>query len=106
MKHLILAAALVAPVVAYAQPAQFCVSPSLAQTLAAALQQDTAVLAMLNDAAQEPQRQAAAVAAAVAKQKADDEATSKVGTAVDAPTSTPHVPNVASSAHVTASPRP
>jgi hypothetical protein len=67
-------AALLLPVAAHAQaPAQFCIAPTLAQTLAAALQQDAAVLAMLNDAAQEPQRQAQAIAAAVAKQKADDE---------------------------------
>jgi hypothetical protein len=67
-------AALLLPWRAHAQtPAQFCIAPTLAQTLAAALQQDAAVLAMLNDAAQEPQRQAQAIAAAVAKQKADDE---------------------------------
>lgn len=74
---LIVVAALALPIAARAQPAQFCVTPALAQTLAAALQQDAAVLAMLNDAVQEPARQAAAVAAAVAKQKADDEAVAK-----------------------------
>ena len=38
MKHLILATALMMPIAAHAQPAQFCMSPSLAKTLAAALQ--------------------------------------------------------------------
>jgi len=75
MKHLILLAALITPIAAHAQtPSQFCMSPAAAQTLAAALQQDAAVLALLNDAAQEPARIAKAVADAVAKQKADDAA--------------------------------
>jgi len=106
MKPLILATVLITPIAAHAQPAQFCVSPSLAQTLAAALQQDAAVLAMLNDAAQEPQRQAAAVAAAVAKQKADDETAAKTGTAAEIPAGTPHVPNLVSPAPATTSTRP
>jgi hypothetical protein len=72
MHRLILATALIVPVAAHAQSAQFCVTPSLAQTLAAALQQDAAVLAMLNDAAQEPARQAAAIAAAREAQKTED----------------------------------
>lgn len=72
MKHLILATALMMPIAAHAQPAQFCVSPSLAQTLAAALQQDAAVLALLQEAAAEPQRTAKAIADAVAAQKAED----------------------------------
>jgi hypothetical protein len=101
MKHLILATVLMIPIAAHAQPAQFCVSPSLAQTLASALQQDAAVLAMLNDAAQEPQRQAAAVAAAVAKQKADDETAAKTGAAAEIPAGTPHVPNLVSPAPAT-----
>ena len=58
---------------AHAQaPAQFCMSQPAAQSLAAALQGTVAAYALMQDAAQEPQRQAAAVAAAVAKQKADD----------------------------------
>jgi hypothetical protein len=82
MRHLIVATVLLAtvflPGIGLAQPApQFCISPTLAQSLAAALQQDAAMLAMLNDAAQDQARQAAAVAAAVAKQKADDEAAGK-----------------------------
>ena len=72
MKHLILATALMMPIAAHAQPAQFCVSPSLAQTLATALQQDAAVLALLQEAAAEPQRTAKAIADAVAAQKAED----------------------------------
>ncbi len=60
---------------AHAQaPAPFCMPQSTVRMIAAALQQDAAVLALLQDADSEPQRQAAAVAAAVAKQKADDEA--------------------------------
>jgi hypothetical protein len=106
MKHLILLTALIAPIAAHAQPAQFCVAPSLAQTLAAALQQDAAVLAMLNDAAQEPQRQAAAVAAAVAKQKADDETAAKTGTAGEIPAGTPHMPNFVPPEPATTSTRP
>jgi hypothetical protein len=106
MKHLILVTALVIPIAAHAQPAQFCVPTSLAQTLAAALQQDTAVLAMLNDAAQEPQRQAAVVAAAVAKQKADDETAAKTGTAAEIPAGTPHMPNLVSPGPGTMSTRP
>jgi hypothetical protein len=107
MKRLILAATFL-PGIALAQPAppQFCISPTLAQTLAAALQQDAAMLAMLNDAAQEPLRQAAAVAAAVAKQKADDGAATKMGTAAEVPATTAHVPNLASPAPGTASTRP
>ena len=78
MRRLILATALLAPIAAYAQaPAQFCISPTLAQTLASTLQQDATMLALLNDAAQEPQRQAAAVAAAVEKQKMADAAAGK-----------------------------
>ena len=97
MKRLILAAAFL-PGIALAQPAppQFCISPTLAQTLAAALQQDAAMLALLNDAAQEPQRQAAAVAAAVAKQKAED--------AGAGPATTAHVPSLASPAPGSAKP--
>ena len=72
MKHLILATALMMPIAAHAQPAQFCVSHSLAQTLATALQQDAAVLALLQEAAAEPQRTAKAIADAVAAQKAED----------------------------------
>ena len=106
MKHLILATAFITPIVAHAQPAQFCVSPSLAQTLASALQQDAAVLAMLNDAAQEPQRQAAAVAAAVAKQRADDETAAKTGAAAEIPPRTPQAPNLMSPAPATTSTRP
>jgi hypothetical protein len=106
MKYLILIAALVVPLAAHAQPAQFCVSPSLAQTLASALQQDAAVLAMLNDAALEPQRQAAAVAAAVAKQKADDEPAAKKGVAAEVPATMAHVPNLASPAPATLSTKP
>ena len=106
MKHLILLTALITPIAAQAQPAQFCVPPSLAQTLAAALQQDAAVLAMLNDAAQEPQRQAAVVAAAVAKQKADDETAAKTGTAAEIPAGTSHMPNLVSPAPATTSTRP
>jgi hypothetical protein len=96
MKHLILLTALITPIAAHAQPSQFCVPPSLAQTLAATLQQDAAVLGMLNDAAQEPQRQAAAVAAAVAKQKAEDETAAKTGAAGEIPAGTPHMPNFVS----------
>jgi glucose dehydrogenase len=68
-------ASLLLPLAVRAQPAPapFCVSPALAQTLAAALQQSAAVLAMLNDAAQEPARTAAAIAAAKAEQKKEDE---------------------------------
>jgi hypothetical protein len=107
MKHLILAAAFL-PGIALAQPAppQFCISPTLAQTLAAALQQDAAMLALLNDAAQEPQRQAAVVAAAVAKQKADDDPAAKKGAAAEIPATTAHVPNLASPAPATPSTRP
>jgi hypothetical protein len=84
MRRLILAAALI-PTLAHAQapaqptpaqpqaaPAQFCISPSLAQTLAATLHQDAVLLALLDEAAQEPARQAKAIADAVAKQKAKD----------------------------------
>jgi hypothetical protein len=106
MKHLILSIALIAPIAAHAQPAQFCVSPSLAQTLATALQQDAAVLAMLNESAQEAQHQAATVAAAVAKQKADDESAAKTGITSDVPAATAHLPNVASPAPAAASTRP
>ena len=106
MKHLILLTALITPIAAHAQPTQFCVPPSLAQTLAAALQQNAAVLAMLNDAAQEPQRQAAAVAAAVAKQKADDETAAKTGTAAEMPAGTSHMPNLVSPAPATTSTGP
>ena len=106
MKNLILAAALLTPIAAHAQSAQFCVSPSLAQTLASALQQDAAVLAMLNDAAQEPQRQAATVAAAVAKQKADDETAAKTGAAVEVAPTASHVSNLMSPAPATTSTRP
>ena len=72
------------PIAAHAQAPQFCISPAMAQTVAAALQQDAAVLAMLNDAAQEPAR----IAAAVAAQKAADEAKSvhPDGTSITAPT--------------------
>ena len=76
MKRLILATVLI-PLAAHAQAPQFCISPALAQAVAAALQQDGAALSLLNDAAQEPARQKAAVDAAVAKQKADDEAVKK-----------------------------
>ena len=103
MKRLILATALATPMVAHAQPAQFCVSPSLAQTLAAALQQDAALLAMLNDSAQDSQRQAAAIAAAVAKQKADDESAARTG-AADAPAA--HVPIGASPVPAATSAKP
>jgi 7-keto-8-aminopelargonate synthetase-like enzyme len=72
MHRLILAAALIVPVAAHAQSAQFCISPALAQTLAGALAQDKAVLDQLNEAAQEPARQAAAIAAAREAQKAED----------------------------------
>ena len=106
MKHLILVIALITPIAAHAQPSQFCVPPSLAQTLAATLQQDAAVLGMLNDAAQEPQRQAAAVAAAVAKQKADDETATKSGVATEVPVGTPHVPNLVSPGPATTSTKP
>ncbi len=59
------------PDIALAQPVpQFCISLTLAQSLAAALQQDAAMRAMLNYAAQEQARQAGAAA----KQKAHDEA--------------------------------
>jgi len=95
MRHLILATALLVPLAAHAQPAQFCVSPSLAQTIAAALQQDTAVLAMLNDSAQEPQRQAAVVAAAVAKQKTDDEALARKGAGPEVAAPSVEGPNLA-----------
>jgi len=82
MNRLIAVALAFLPTVALAQPAppQFCIPPSLAQTLAAALQQDAAVLAMLNDAAHESQRQAKAIAGAVARQKAEDEAAAKTAT--------------------------
>jgi hypothetical protein len=108
MKHLILAAALLAPLAAHAQPApaQFCISLSLAQTLAGTLQQDATLLALLNDAAQEPQRQAAAVAAALAKQKADDGAAAKTGAAAEVPATTVRLPNFAPSAPATPSARP
>jgi hypothetical protein len=100
MKRLILGAVAAAflPAIAHAQPAppQFCISPSLAQTLAATLQQDATVLALLNEAAQEPQRQAAAVAAAVARQKADDEATAKNGAVAHDPATMAHAPNLVS----------
>src|SRR5580658_8858677 len=107
MKRLILAVTLL-PNLALAQPVppQFCISPTVAQTLAAALQQDAAVLALLNDAAQEPQRQAAVVAAAVAKQKADDETAAKTGTAAEIPAGTPHMPNLVSPGPGTMSTRP
>jgi hypothetical protein len=107
MKRLILAAVFL-PGIALAQPApqQFCISPTLAQTLAATLQQDATTLALLNEAAQEPQRQAATVAAAVAKQKADDEAAAKTGAAAEIPATTAHVPNPASPAPATPSTKP
>jgi len=107
MRCLILAAALL-PSIAFAQsaPPQFCISPTLAQTLAAALQQDAAMLALLNDAAQEPQRQAAAISAAVAKQKADDQPAAKTGAVAEIPATTAHVPNLASPAPATPSTRP
>lgn len=79
MKRLIIAAATLLPLAAHAQsappnPPQFCISPNLAQTLAATLQQDATLLTLLTEAAQEPQRQQAAIAQAVAKQKAEDAA--------------------------------
>ena len=59
--------------VAHAQaPAPFCMPQSTVQTIAAALQQDAAVMALLQEAASEPQRTAKAVADAVAAQKAED----------------------------------
>ena len=62
-------------VTAHAQtPPQFCMSQPAAQSVAASLQAAVAAYALMQDAVAEPQRQAAAVAAAVAKQKADDEA--------------------------------
>lgn len=107
MKRLILAVTLL-PNLALAQPAppQFCISPTVAQTLAAALQQDAAMLALLNDAAQEPQRQAAVVAAAVAKQKADDEPTAWKGGTADIPATTTRVPNLETPAPAVPSTRP
>lgn len=98
MKLPLIIATTILPGLALAQPAppQFCISSTLAQTLAAALQQDAAMLALLNDAAQEPQRQAAVVAAAVAKQKADDETAGKMGAAAAIPAMTTHMPGVAS----------
>jgi hypothetical protein len=77
MKRLFLVAFLF-PIAAHAQqpPPQFCMPQSTAQAVGAAFQAGTAAMALLQEAATEPQRQAAAVAAAVAKQKADDEAKS------------------------------
>jgi hypothetical protein len=110
MKHLILttAAAVFLPAIALAQPTpqQFCISPTLAQTLAATLQQDATMLALLNDAAQEPQRLATAVATAVAKQKAEDTPAAKTGVAAEIPGTATHAPNLASPAPATPSTRP
>jgi hypothetical protein len=108
MKRLIFAITLLAPLAAHAQPTppQFCISPSLAQTLAATLQQDATLLALLNEAAQEPQRQAATVAAAVAKQKVDDEQAAKKGATVEVPTTAAHVPDLASPAPIMPSTKP
>ena len=75
MRRLILVLVLIAAAfrVAYAQaPAPFCMPQSTVQTIAAALQQDAAVMALLQEAASEPQRTAKAVADAVAAQKAED----------------------------------
>ena len=107
MKRLILVTAFL-PSIALAQPAppQFCISPTLAQTLAAALQQDAAMLALLNDAAQEPQRQAAAVAAAVEKQKTADETATKIGTAAEPRAMPEHVRSAASPVPPAQSTRP
>lgn len=107
MKRLIYVAAFL-PAIAFAQtaPPQFCISPTLAQTLATALQQDTAMLALLNDAAQEPQRQAAAVAAAVAKQKTDDEVAAKTDAAAGMPAKPPRAPNLVSPSLAVPSTRP
>jgi hypothetical protein len=107
MKHLILAS-LFLPGIALAQSAQpeFCISPSLAQTLAATLQQDAAMLALLNDATQEPQRLAAAVAAATAKQNVEDGRATNGGAAPNVPFSTAPVPKLASPAPTTSSTRP
>jgi hypothetical protein len=108
MKRLIFLAAMLFSVGAQAQPAspQFCMSPNLAQTLAAALQQDAAMLALLNDAAQAPQHQAAVVAAAVAKQKADDEAAVKKGAVAEVPVTMAPVANAASPVPGTPSTKP
>ena len=75
MKHIFLVSAALLPFAAHAQPAPqpFCMPPATAQSVAAALGAGQAAMALMQEAAQEPQRQAAAVAAAVAKQKADDE---------------------------------
>jgi hypothetical protein len=89
--NLILAALIPAalmPLTASAQPApsQICISAALAQSMAAYFQQGASMLPLMQDAATEPQRQAAAVAAAVAKQKADDDAAK---TKPDTPTTKP-----------------
>ena len=75
MRRLILVLGLLAAAVhgAHAQaPAPFCMPAATAQAVAAALQQDAAVMALLQEAASEPQRTAKAVADAVAAQKAED----------------------------------
>ena len=72
-----LTAAIFRPLVAHAQPAQFCMPQTTAQSVAAALQSAQAAMLLMQDAVAEPQRQAAAIAAAVAKQKIDDEALAK-----------------------------
>jgi hypothetical protein len=109
MKNLILAAAAIfLPDIALAQPSQpqFCISPTLAQTVAATLEQDAAMLALLNDAAQEQQRQSTAVAVAVAKQKAQDDPATNAGRAAKFTAPTAHVPNYASPAPKAPSTRP
>ena len=75
MRRLILVLGLIAAAVrgAHAQAsAPFCMPAATAQAVAAALQQDAAVMALLQEAAAEPQRTAKAVADAVAAQKAED----------------------------------
>ena len=74
LKRLAFACALFAPIAAVAQtaPQPFCMPPATAQSVAAALGAGQAAMALMQEAAQEPQRQEAAVAAAVAKQKVED----------------------------------
>lgn len=82
-KYLPLAAFLI-PLAAHAQlpPQPFCMSQPTVQSIAAALQASIAAYGLMQDAAQEPQRQATAVEKAKAdaraeQKKADDDAVTK-----------------------------
>jgi len=63
---------LAVPAVAMAQSPPFCMPQATAQSVAAALQTGQAAWLLMQDAATAEQRQAAAVAAAVAKQRDED----------------------------------